>query len=328
MSQPMIFFGGHRKGGTTLLLNLFDDHPDLCVYPQDINVLYAYHPKFTRVSVSAAERRERLRTILFRELEAGVAKWRPKKSPDVERAEQLFFEDLDDGALDDPTYVLSRFAAILNAVTGGDKPVVFKETSCEIYADMLLDRFPDSKFVQILRDPRDNFAALKSGVTKYYGKFGEDEARTLASLINRAGLGFRYADSNQQQFGPDRYKVVRFEDLVENPEAVTRDLCEFLGITFANSLLCPSYFGVPVSGNSHEGTLFQGVSKQNKGRWRERISEREAATIEFFLEDQMEEWGYESVFDIKQKSVASSEFYEFYNYNYFYFDRFAENPKS
>jgi len=327
MTQQMIFFGGHRKGGTTLLLNLFDDHPDLCVYPQDINVLYAYHPKFTRHAVSAAERKERLRTILFRELEASIAKWKPEDSFDIQRAERHFFDGIDDDALDDPTYVIGRFAATLNAVTGRDKPTLFKETSCEIYADMLLDRFPESKFIQILRDPRDNFAALRSGVANYYGKFGEDEARTLASLINRAGLGFKYAESNRQQFGPERYKIVRFEDLVEDAEAITRDLCDFLGIGFADSLLCPSYFGVPVSGNSHEGIRFKGVSKQNKGRWRERISEREAATIEFFLENQMEKWGYQSVFDIKEKSVASSEFYEFYNYNYFYFDRFADTTK-
>ena len=40
--------------------------------------------------------------------------------------------------------------------------------------------------VNIIRDPRDNFASIKSGLKKYYEKFGEDNISSLTSTIFRA----------------------------------------------------------------------------------------------------------------------------------------------
>ena len=43
----LIFLTGHRKSGTTLLHSLFDDHPDIDVYPTDFTFFYSYFPYFT-----------------------------------------------------------------------------------------------------------------------------------------------------------------------------------------------------------------------------------------------------------------------------------------
>ena len=44
-----IFICGHRKSGTTLYLNLFDNHNELFTYPHDLNIFYAFenYLKFT-----------------------------------------------------------------------------------------------------------------------------------------------------------------------------------------------------------------------------------------------------------------------------------------
>ncbi len=96
---------------------------------------------------------------------------------------------------------------------------MLKETSIEIYASEILDWFPQSRFVQILRDPRDNFAALAAGVDKHYGPLGEDRKRTLASLLHRARHGLRMASRNRARLGEERYHLLRYEDLVDG----TRD---------------------------------------------------------------------------------------------------------
>src|SRR6056300_942169 len=43
----IIFLTGHRKSGTTLLLRLFDNHPDIDVYPTDLTLFYQYFPYYT-----------------------------------------------------------------------------------------------------------------------------------------------------------------------------------------------------------------------------------------------------------------------------------------
>ena len=39
-----IFLCGHRKSGTSMFLNLFDNNSEINVFPTDLNLLYAYFP--------------------------------------------------------------------------------------------------------------------------------------------------------------------------------------------------------------------------------------------------------------------------------------------
>ena len=43
----IIFLTGHRKSGTSLLQRLFDNHPDIDVYPTDLTLFYNYFPYYT-----------------------------------------------------------------------------------------------------------------------------------------------------------------------------------------------------------------------------------------------------------------------------------------
>ena len=43
----IIFLTGHRKSGTSLLHRLFDNHPDIDVYPTDLTIFYKYFPYHT-----------------------------------------------------------------------------------------------------------------------------------------------------------------------------------------------------------------------------------------------------------------------------------------
>ena len=60
-----LFLGGHRKCGTTMLLNLLDGHPELCVYPTDITMLYAYFPTYEEGDFSPSEKKDRLDAVIF-----------------------------------------------------------------------------------------------------------------------------------------------------------------------------------------------------------------------------------------------------------------------
>lgn len=321
--SPLVFICGHRKSGTTLLANLLDGHPQLAVYPVDLVLLYAYFPDFIRKHSDAAARRARLDRILFADL-------RQRLDPallNVDAVARRFYDGLSDDDLANADNLIGRLMAAFQSVTGRGLDVtrfgVLKETSIEIYAAEILAWFPEARFVHLVRDPRDNFAALAAGVDGYYSRMGEDHNRTLASLLNRARTGFRMALCNRAQFGEDRYLILRFEDLVTDPRSSMRIVADFLGIEFTPSLLTPSTLGQPSGGNAFDGVATFEVNTRNVERWRDRIAAEDAQVIEFHLGEDMEKFGYLPAFDDREQARAAAEFYKWQNYTYFYSDRFA-----
>lgn len=320
--SPLAFVCGHRKSGTTMLANLLDGHPQLSVYPIDLALLYAYFPEFIRAHSDAGERRTRLQQVLFGDLRRRI----DPASLDVDALERVFFTDLSDDHLGRPRALIGRLMSAFQSLTGasGKRWGIFKETSIEIYAGEILAWFPEARFIHLVRDPRDNFAALAGGVDGYYGRLGEDHNRTLASLLNRVRTGFRMARSNRAQFGEERYLVLRFEDLTTAPESSMHGVADFLRVDFVPSLLQPTMLGRPTGGNAFDGVVTFEVSARNVDRWRDRISPEDAQVIEFHLGEDMIEFGYEPAFDDREQARAAAEFYKWQNYTYFYSDRFAQ----
>lgn len=319
--SPLVFVCGHRKSGTTLLANLLDDHPQLAVYPFDLTLLYAYFPEYIRTHPAPAERRARLQRIVFEELEQRL----PQEALDVAGMRQHFFTDLQDNALGDMGTLVARLMGVYQAAraVADSRWAVFKETSIEIYAAEILQWFPEARFIHLLRDPRDNFAALAAGVDKHYSRLGEDHNRTLASLLYRARLGFRMARLNRTRYGEDHYHLVRYEDLTAAPDREMRHIAEFLGVVFDPCLLKPTVLGVPAGGNAFDGVASFDVSVRNVDRWRARIAPEDAQVIEFHLADEMKAFGYAPAFAEDAQAHAAAEFYKWQNYTYFYGDRFA-----
>jgi hypothetical protein len=326
--SPLVFLCGHRKSGTTLLANLLDGHPQLAIYPNDLALLYAYFPDFIRAHDDPGERRARLQRILFTDLEERFAGLPTTPPLDVEALGEAFFGGLSDADLGNPAVLISRLMVSFQALSGLSPQVarwsVFKETSIEIYAAEILQWFPEAKFIQIMRDPRDNFSALAAGVEAHYSQLGEDRRQTLASLLHRASLGATMAMQNRKAFGPERYHLLRFEDLTGDCEGALRAVAEFLEIEFDSRLLTPTVLGLPTCGNNYDGETKISVDARNAGRWRERITPEEAQIIEFYMREVMTEFGYTPAFTFSEQAAAAAEFYKWQNYAYFYSDRFSD----
>jgi len=319
-----IFICGHRKSGTTMFHNLFDGHPELLVYPSDLNLLYAYFPTYLLPQYSNEERKQRLNKILFDDLNNDLKSNMLYDKLDVDKFRARFFLKLSDDFTDMKHIINTFIFAFSDVSDGAGKIPVIKETSIEIYASEIFTWFPDAKFIHLLRDPRDNYAALKSGVAQYYSKLGENEKETLASLINRAKIGMETGVYNLNKFGPKKYKMLKFEALIQNPEQEMKSVAEFMNINFESSLLAPTKLNSQTSGNNFEGNKFFQISAKNVGRWQERITDFEAQIIEFHFETLMNKFGYPLKFQKDERVKAAAEFYKWQNYRYFYNDRFKK----
>ena len=312
-----VFLCGHRKSGTTMLVCLFDSHPELLTYPCDSGFFYKVFP-----ACLSSGKAQSVTALVDHTIRHCLR----KEMANVERP-QLFdvdaiamrFRHLAEAADGSPKSLLQSLFEAYGELCGqeprGWKAWVEKTTSTEIYALEIAGWFPKAKFIHLLRDPRDNYASLKSGWQARYRLQEEEPRGLLQSLIDRAGLGMRLAQSNRAVLGADRYLIVRFEELTRRPEAHLRAMSDFIGVAYHPSLATPTVNGAAWPGNSFDGQQFQGLSAANVGRWPDRIEPLEAATIEFFLGDVMREHGYELTTSIEERARAAADHYKWFNFS-------------
>ncbi len=323
--MKIIFLTGHRKSGTTLLHKLFDSHPTLNIYPVDIALLYAFLP--CKITNQKEDDLKRIELVIRKSLQQIEGRVIPNSNTlfSISGFLDCLLSDLNDTSLNESPDLVTTLATTWVSYNQLDPnlPMVVKETSQSIHAPYFSDHDTDFHFVQIVRDPRDNYAAIKAGSQAYYSKMGEGENESLASLINRARMDLEVAKSFKENATP-RFSTLKFEDLVSDTESIMRDLCVSLGITFSKTMLEPTFLGDQFQGNSHEKKLFQGVSSQNTGRWPNRISQYEAGVIEYWMHEVMRYWGYETAISPDLAMAAFADFYNWYNCKYFYYDSFAK----
>jgi hypothetical protein len=319
-----VFICGHRKGGTTMLINMLDNASDAIVYPDDSSFFYMYYPRFESDDYTKEEKVTRVSDIIIGDvLKRGV--------------ENLNIADEDKKSLLDKVELLKgdvrakleekndfSYKVVLQVVmdslrenfypNNNPKVWIEKTTSTELYALDMVKLFPNAKFVHITRDPRDNWASLKSGWKAKYKDVNDDPRRLLQSLLDRGKLGLEFAKYNQEVIGRDKYLVVRYEDFTSNPEHFMKIISSFIGIEYDENLLKPTTFGFEWEGNNFDGLKFKSASNKNVGRWKDRITEEEAMLIEFHCKDIMDYFDYKREFNIADTLNAAKEHYKWFNF--------------
>jgi len=87
--------------------------------------------------------------------------------------------------------------------------------------------FPDCQVIHIVRDPSDVVASCQ-------GLFGRSLTDRYAKLWDKS---VRTAERDGPKLGPDRFKTVRYEDLVTEPEKQVREVIEWLGEPWSEEAL-------------------------------------------------------------------------------------------
>ena len=142
---------------------------------------------------------------------------------------------------------------------------------------------PEAKCIHVIRDPRDNYVSYKKKQPGWSVKtFANNWIRST-----KAGL------KNQKNYGEGRYHILRFEDLLLNPETETRSLAAFLGLEWHEALLQPTRVGSEWGGNSMFAETFTSISKDPIGRWKTNTSMRDLVILQSIARKTMGAVGYD-----------------------------------
>ena len=297
MTKPShIFIVGTGRSGTWLMRQCLNKHPDVALcgetYFLGSLVLPGYRRRFARVGdlFTDSGARQIVDHIYHGFRDPNFWRWVRSNIPHEDFLREVLASDRTDRALFD--LVMRSYSA--DGQVRGDK-----SPGHVFHASTLLEWYPEAKIVHMLRDPRAVFVSKKTRVAsgewntlpyRLFGRLGPalDIALVFDVLIHwrrAASLHHRY-----QRDHPHRYRMIRYEDLVGDPESHLRDLCEFLGITFTESMLQPT------STNSSflpHGTRTDGFDVSAVARWRKQITPAQNRLYVWSCRRQLREFGYQ-----------------------------------
>jgi hypothetical protein len=127
-------------------------------------------------------------------------------------------------------------------------------------------------FLHVVRNPLDTLASVEEwGFPKSVSASQEDRIRLY---VKYAEAGLRFAEES-----PDRYVRLSYEDLVADPEAVTRRLMASLGEAFHPEQLAINATPHQPGLEDPKAGLASEIHGESVGRWRRVLSDEAAETI-------------------------------------------------
>lgn len=271
----LIFVGGFPSGGTDLLKNILNVHPqinlsgEIQLLPSLLSQRYTADTTFPDV-----ESLEQFRSTLRR-----IDYWHNFKGVDSDLTK-----------LEYPVHfgsVIRRFLAgdSCDAKICGSKTPQFTENM-----DSLHCLFPDAQFIIVVRDVRDIALSFQK-------KWGKDMLWSADKWNRRMCLARKVS----RQF-PEQVLFVKFEDLLDRTEGMLREVCCFLSLEFSERMLRHHEFTGLRDGKINYG---QPLKSGNKQKWREQMRPSTVRRIEEVAWQGLKQFGYDVAFTEEPRSFGA-----------------------
>jgi hypothetical protein len=283
-NKKALFIGGPAKSGTTLLMSLLDNHPQLVVLPEETGYL-EHRQQYRELKDCKARLEYLLIKTGLKSLGVGEVEVKNAVSSadarDYRQFDHKCFFSLAREFVDRPwmndSLLFSEMVRAYGIALGADwrncARWVEKTPRTETCAEELDELFPDAKLIQVIRDPRAVFTSFKNRIMSEYGTHAK--AHRLPRSWNHSAR-----EIPRLRRDPSRFLVIRYEDLVENPRETLKKICRFGGFEFSEKMLEPTRAGTDWKGNSAFHGTFKGISSASLDLWKDRLSMDEVWWIE------------------------------------------------
>ncbi len=283
--QPIFICGG-MKTGTSLMVQLLDGHPNLLVMPGD--------SRYAQSFLNFKGNFESLAIYWLKRLINPTGKapfWLLGKE---QEKYQIFLQYLHFFYHQNKTKDV--FFDVISAIYATDylklrevKYWVEKTPTNELQVQKLLANYPKAKFINMTRDPLDNLPSLKKMFTYKGERFNILRTSKLIKKQLQAAI------NNEQQLGSQYYSIVRYEDLVNQPEKHMESISEFLKIPYVEELITPTQNKeLAISNtmyleNRSEGLVY---NRTKEDRWKKNLTKWQKIFVVSYLFKEVKAVGY------------------------------------
>jgi len=286
-----VFVVGLYRSGNTLLRRLLNASPEVAV-SGETNYLGkllggGLRHELRRVGdLASDEGCRRIVDHLWESPRGDFWRWLPRHVPRQDFLARLLASERDERALLD----------LLMTLYAGPRPVRGEKTPGHVYhVPTLLEWFPRARVVHTVRDPRAVYVSQTAKLRRQRragripararGPASVQSVRVLASWLRVVALHRRYAAA-----WPDRYLLVRYEDLVREPERTMERVCALIGVELTAAMLAP---GASNSSFVAPGEAVQGFDHAAVSRWREHLTPAMDRWFRLWCGRRLAELGYE-----------------------------------
>jgi hypothetical protein len=266
-----------ERSGSNLITKILDAHPQVCG-PSPYHVFRASVPHLYRYGDLDIDRNWR---ILLRDIvdlyHKKIALWKS----------DLTAKRLEDTATQRSLAAVIRWIFEQEMLANCKKRVFVKENHSYSLLPFFLTHFPESKFIFLVRDPRDMASEWKitgplpGQVRTAAGQWHLDQKRSLQAC------GF-LKDLN-------RIHLVKFEHLLQKTESTLKRICSFLDIDYSEQMLEFHHNEMTIKNAGRQrawADLQKPIDSDNVHVYRSRLSEQEIMYIEAVCGAEMEQLGY------------------------------------
>ena len=285
--SPVFMFGSARSG-TSLLSRIVGSHPNIAVpfESQLYNTFYPWLKYYGDLNVEK-NRKRLVRDILSTE---DLLDWTPRanETDTLTAIERNDFHGVVDA-------LITEWAKQSGKNRWGEK------TPWHIfYWKEILEGFPDMKVIHIVRDGRDSSLSWRSA------RFGP---KHIYFLAKRWRDYLEHVEKMKQQLNPGQFLEIRYEDLLDDPEGVTHKICDFIEEEFSTDMLSFYREKVPYPTDVQNlSNLTQPLIRDNKNKWKEKMTSDEVRMFEAIAGEMLEKHGYERT--LKSPTISSSEVFK------------------
>jgi hypothetical protein len=295
-----VFLLGIARSGTTLLQSLLDGHPQLLVDVADSNFYRWYRQYYRwidRIHTWPDNNKKRAamaESVMIDHIFNEKSHYYRDFLSNISISElKGHFHTLLHSSLGQPADFLEAYFHALGLASGHLTSQtgywVDKTLSYEYLFYRYLQWWPDAHFIYMVRDPRDVYTSYKKRDIR-----SDRSVTGIDTLALKWGNSVHTLLNCQGMVAPENCFILRYEDLIQNPQKVMQSIAQFLRIEFLPGLLVPTKgFGkVPWSGNAVSGKKQQGIFQDASNKWLHSLRVQEVSAIEGLLHDEMEAVGY------------------------------------
>lgn len=257
MEYQQVFILGAPRSGTTFLASLLDKTG--YGKPVETHFITKYYKRLDRYGdITRPDRLRRLLTDIWKE--------RPVQQWGITLEFDHFYRSLPEGF--DYTDVVNR---IMSLQKNGENVTAWGDKTPHYVGDLpiLLQLFPNARYIYIVRDGRDVALSL---LEKNWGPNNIFECATYWSSLNR------HAELMQRLYQQGQLYRLTYEDLIDHTETQVLAIYKFLGEEVSEQ---------------EAKALAAPVISRNYGKWRTRMSENDLRTFEAVAGASLVKFGYE-----------------------------------
>jgi len=277
-----VFLLGSERSGTNLIRKILDNHSQIAA-PPPLHALIHLHKYFKKFP---AKENYYDKCFELTQIKDSILSWT------IDIHQQEYFSRKNSNTIIEAVYsVYDQYAA-----QKGKTHWFSKEARPYDYLQDIRTQFPDTKFLYLIRDPRDVAASIKKMFTN----------DSHVYFISK--MWFEEQEKIHQQLGllGSNLLTIRYEDLISKSEATVSHICRFMEVEFEDEML--QSFHANNTTAEKEIPIFKhlnnGVLSSNSGKYLKTLRRSEIEIIESNTAKYLQKYNY----DVHSKTLKEISF--------------------